>query len=156
MNKSRMARLLIVVAVPLVALALVLNDGDQPTSGWIPPADGQAKVQGKQLYTTYCASCHGTKLEGQFNWRQRMSNGRLPAPPHDDSGHTWHHPDEQLFAMIKYGLVPGQTAPAGYQSDMPAFASVLNDEQIKQVLAYIKTHWSNDSIAMQKKISNQH
>ena len=27
----------------------------------------------------------------------------LPAPPHNETGHTWHHPDEMLFAITKYG-----------------------------------------------------
>lgn len=96
-------------------------------------------VSGKALYDEHCASCHGAKLEGQPNWRERLPNGRLPAPPHDASGHTWHHPDGDLFALTKYGL--GPFAPAGYQSDMPAFDAKLTDRQIRDVLAYIKSTW---------------
>jgi len=57
----------------------------------------------------------------------------LPAPPHDASGHTWHHPDSDLFGITKHGL--GPYAPAGYQSDMPAFGGTLSDEEIAAVLA---------------------
>ena len=60
--------------------------------------------RGAVVYADYCASCHGANLEGQPNWRSRMPNGKLPAPPHDANGHTWHHPDRQLFAITKYGL----------------------------------------------------
>ena len=81
------------------------------------------------------------RLEGQPNWRQRLQSGRLPAPPHDASGHTWHHPDTVLFSITRNGLVPGKTAPPGYQSDMPAFGGTLTDEQIWAVLAYIKSTW---------------
>ena len=41
-------------------------------------------------YQEYCASCHGVNLEGQANWRSRNQDGTLPAPPHDETGHTWH------------------------------------------------------------------
>ena len=96
---------------------------------------------GKNLYVQHCASCHGLKLEGQPDWRKPLANGRMPAPPHDDSGHTWHHPDQVLFGITKSGLVPPY-APPGYQSDMPAFAQTLSDQEIRAVLAYIASHWS--------------
>ena len=59
---------------------------------------------GKQVYAQNCASCHGVALEGQANWRQRGNHGYMPAPPHDETGHTWHHPDTYLFLMTKYGI----------------------------------------------------
>jgi len=101
---------------------------------------------GAKVYAQHCASCHGPNLEGQPNWRQRLPNGRLPAPPHDESGHTWHHPDDLLFGMTKHGLVPGRYAPAGYQSDMPAFEGQLSDDEIWAVLAYIKSHWKSPDV----------
>ena len=96
---------------------------------------------GEKLYSQQCASCHGANLEGQPDWRKRLPNGRLPAPPHDASGHTWHHPDEVLFGITKHGLVPPY-APAGYASDMPAFGGKLSDQEIRAVLAYIESRWS--------------
>jgi mono/diheme cytochrome c family protein len=98
-------------------------------------------VAGRALYDQHCASCHGRNLEGQPDWRTRLPTGRMPAPPHDDSGHTWHHADEILFGITKYGVSP-RYAPPGYQSDMPAFAASLSDPQIRDVLAYIKSRWS--------------
>ena len=100
---------------------------------------------GKQLYTLHCASCHGLKLEGDPNWRQRLPNGRMPAPPHDESGHTWHHPDEVLFGITKHGLVPPY-APPNYPSDMPAFAGTLSDAEIRAVLAFIARHWTSPGV----------
>lgn len=73
----------------------------------------------------------------------RRPDGRLPAPPHDDSGHTWHHADQVLFGIMKNGLVPPY-APENYQSDMPAFRGTLSDNEIWAVLAYIKTSWSEE------------
>jgi mono/diheme cytochrome c family protein len=96
---------------------------------------------GEKLYGQHCASCHGANLEGQPDWRKRLANGRFPAPPHDASGHTWHHPDEVLFGITKHGLVPPY-APAGYETDMPAFGGKLSDQEIRAVLAYIESRWS--------------
>ena len=98
---------------------------------------------GAKLYAEHCAACHGAKLEGQPNWQRKLPNGRFPAPPHDDSGHTWHHPDAVLIGITKHGLVPPY-APAGYESDMPAFGGKLSDPEIAAVLAFIQSHWSSD------------
>jgi mono/diheme cytochrome c family protein len=103
--------------------------------------DPQRIAAGQAVYAAHCASCHGTKLEGQPDWTTRLANGRLPAPPHDDTGHTWHHPSDVLFAITKHGLQPPH-APAGYESDMPAFAGVLHDDEIWAVLAFIRSRWS--------------
>jgi mono/diheme cytochrome c family protein len=105
----------------------------------IDPDDERLIAMGRQVYDAQCASCHGAKLEGQPAWRSRLPNGRMPAPPHDASGHTWHHPGDVLFGIVKEGVQ--KYAPPGYQSDMPAYAGVLGDEQIVAVLSYIKSTW---------------
>ena len=114
-------------------------------AGCADPQPDLALVQ--KTYAQHCGACHGMKLEGQANWRKALPNGRMPAPPHDDSGHTWHHPDAVLFGITKHGLVPPY-APPGYQSDMPAFAGTLNDAEIRAVLAYIASHWSRDILKL--------
>ena len=106
---------------------------------------------GQKIYAQHCGACHGMKLEGQPDWRKPLANGRMPAPPHDDSGHTWHHPDEVLFGITKHGLVPPY-APPGYQSDMPAFGGVLTDNEIRAVLAFIASHWSNEVRSVRKEM----
>ena len=95
---------------------------------------------GQVVYAENCASCHGVALEGQANWRQRDADGYLPAPPHDETGHTWHHPDSYLFLMTKYGIeeMIGKT----YPNNMPAYKDKLTDEEILAVLSYIKSTWS--------------
>lgn len=105
------------------------------------PDDPAQVARGKPVYDRHCASCHGTKLEGQPNWQDKLPTGRMPAPPHDASGHTWHHPDAVLFGITQQGLVPGRYAPPGHQSDMPGFGGILSDEEIWVVLAYIKSSW---------------
>jgi mono/diheme cytochrome c family protein len=123
-----------ITAIAISSLASACGDGKP---------DPAQLASGEKVYLQHCATCHGTKLEGQPNWRARLPNGRMPAPPHDDSGHTWHHPDNVLFGITKHGLVPPY-APPGYQSDMPGFAGKLSDEEIRAVLAYIASHWSSE------------
>lgn len=94
---------------------------------------------GKLFYERQCASCHGINLEGQRNWRAPKPDGSLKAPPHDQTGHTWHHHDEFIVDYTKRG---GQAnAPEGFNSNMPAFADVLEDYEIWAILAYIKSRW---------------
>ncbi len=107
------------------------------------PDNLQQVARGKAVYAQNCAACHGVNLEGQPNWQEKLPTGRMPAPPHAASGHTWHHPDPILFGITKHGLVPGKYAPPKYESDMPAFAGQLTDEEIWTVLAYIKSSWSD-------------
>ena len=53
--------------------------------------------RGQALYADSCAACHGANLEGQPDWRVPGADGILPAPPHDETGHTWHHDNQLLF-----------------------------------------------------------
>lgn len=119
----------------------------------IRPTDQAQVTLGEAVYRQRCANCHGADLEGQPNWRTRMPNSRLPAPPHDASGHTWHHPDQTLFDITKQGL--GPFAPPGYQSDMPAFEGVLSDEEIRAVIAYIISRWPEEILKRQQRIDRQ-
>ncbi len=106
------------------------------------PDDPTQVTMGRAVYQQNCGSCHGVRLEGQPNWRVRKPDGRLPAPPHDENGHTWHHPDEQLFRITELAVKP-PLAP-GYENDMPAFGDSLTDAQIWAVLAFIKKSWSSE------------
>ena len=104
------------------------------------PDDAALVARGATIYAQQCAACHGAKGEGQPDWRERGPTGMLPAPPHDASGHTWHHPDEQLFAITRNGMAATIGQP-NYQSTMPAYAGVLSDADIVAVLSYIKAQW---------------
>ncbi len=77
----------------------------------------------------------------------------MPAPPHDASGHTWHHPDAVLFGITKHGLVPGKYAPPKYGSDMPAFGGALSDDEIWSVLSYIKSSWPQEIQKAQREVT---
>jgi len=112
----------------------------------LAPTDTAFVALGARIYRTHCAACHGVDLEGEPNWRERKPNGRLPAPPHDETGHTWHHPDDVLFSLTKYGL-PKEIGGVPYASDMPAYEGILTDPEIMAVLSYIKSRWPADVVA---------
>jgi mono/diheme cytochrome c family protein len=151
------SRVTVIAVAGLIAVgaaaAYTLNPFGSDGGAGIDPGDRDKVALGAQVYAANCASCHGANLEGQPNWRQRNADGRLPAPPHDVSGHTWHHPDAQLFALTKQG--PAALAGGGYQSDMPGYAGVLSDEEIWAVLSYIKSRWPREVQARHDQISQQ-
>jgi len=101
--------------------------------------DRELVALGKRAYAKACASCHGANLQGETNWKQRKPDGTFGAPPHDASGHTWHHPDPLLFRITKFG--GASVAPSGFKSGMPAFKDQLSDREIWAVLAFIKSRW---------------
>jgi len=145
-----------VVGVVIIGAAAIFYSTMRPSGpAFIDPADQTLVMQGKVIYANNCAACHGASLQGQPNWRERMPSGKLPAPPHDKMGHTWHHPDSMLVDMVKNGLVPGKTAPAGYVSDMPAYRDILSDQEIIAVLAYIKSSWPPKVLEAQKEVTLQ-
>ena len=110
--------------------------------------------QGRQIYADQCASCHGAQLEGQPDWKTPLPSGRLPAPPHDADGHTWHHPDDILFRIVREGTAA--IVGGGYESDMPGFADLLSDAEIRAVLAYIKSTWPERERTYQENLSQPH
>ena len=135
------------LALSAAAVALLVACGEPAVEESRVDSRNAAKVAlGAKLYAENCAVCHGAKLEGQPNWREKLTNGRMPAPPHDESGHTWHHTDQVLFGITKQGLVPGKYAPPGYASDMPAFRGKLSDDDIWAVLSFIESHWKTKEL----------
>ena len=107
------------------------------------PDDARLVAQGEAVYLAHCASCHGRNLEGQPDWQGHDKDGYLPAPPHDETGHTWHHPDRLLFAITKLGVAEAANLK-GYKTRMPIFDGVLTDEEIIAALSYIKAQWPED------------
>lgn len=116
------------------------------------PDDPQVVSVGARIYAQHCAACHGARGEGQPDWRERGPDGLLPAPPHDPSGHTWHHPDSQLFAITKFGLAKLIDQP-DYKAAMPVYGGVLSDDEIVAVLSWIKAQWPPDVRARHDEIN---
>jgi mono/diheme cytochrome c family protein len=130
---------IVVLALAAIAAGYLGVGGSKTAVTFADAGNVELVALGQKIYTAECAACHGVRLEGQPNWRSRLANGSLPAPPHDETGHTWHHPDQLLFDITKHG--GAKNAPAGFVSGMPAFGGKLADRDIWAALAYIKSRW---------------
>lgn len=143
--------LAIVVIVTIMIVIVILNVNANrivPTISSADQTNMQLVTEGRLVYQARCASCHGANLEGQINWQTPLNDRSMPAPPHDATGHTWHHNDRFLFETVKYG---GQaTSPPDRPNRMPAFQGVLNDRDIWATLAFIKSTWSQELLERQK------
>lgn len=74
-------------------------------------------VQGQQLYQMHCAACHGGRGEGV-----------MPDAPKFRMGERLDQPDMVLMQSVKSG-----------KKTMPPFFGILQDAQILDVLAYVRT-----------------
>jgi len=153
MSKSSLAIMGFVIAVVAAGIYLAVGKPTAEATLSADPSDAELVAMGRQVYASQCAACHGANLEGQPNWRSRKSDGRLPAPPHDASGHTWHHDDNSLFQLTKFGLAALVGQPV--ETNMPIYEDVLSDEQIWAVLAYIKSRWPEKIRQRQADINNR-
>ena len=72
---------------------------------------------GRQLYNQHCAACHGP-----------AGVSTMPNAPHVARGGTLMQPDVMLVESIRRG-----------RNAMPAYAGVLKDQQILDVIAYMRT-----------------
>lgn len=145
----------VTAAVVFVAMAWLswpgTSDGDPADA--VDPDNAELVALGEQIYGRECAACHGSNREGQANWRSRGPDGLLPAPPLDGSAHSWHHPDRQLFDIVKNG--PAAYGPPGYRSAMPAFGDKLSDREIAAVLSFVESRWPARARAMQAEITRR-
>jgi mono/diheme cytochrome c family protein len=143
--------ILAVLAVGAGATTYALWDDGKTTGA--DAGDPALVALGKTVYAGHCASCHGANLEGQPDWRRQLPEGGLPAPPHDESGHTWHHGDQLLFDYTKRG--GNALVPSGFKSNMPGFGEVLSDREIWASLAFIKNSWPATLQARQERLNRQ-
>ena len=142
------ASLLAASAVAVAATAaLRRGEPHRAGGGAIDRSDAALVARGRAVYEASCAPCHGARLEGQPGWQRRRLDGRLPAPPHDAGGHTWHHDDATLLLVTLRG--PAAFAGAGYASDMPVYEGVLPVEDLRAALAFIKSTWPPEIRARQ-------
>lgn len=129
-----------VVALAISALAVWWAAPATAQEAGLMRSDAQTIALGQQVYASQCAACHGANLEGAPNWRERGADGLAPAPPHDETGHTWHHDSAALFAITKYGVAKIIGDP-NYRSGMPSFEDALSDDEIVAVLSYVRSTW---------------
>ena len=128
----------VIAGIVAVCISTIACSSDEPDAA--PSADVGPRT-GEQLFASTCAACHGDGGEGAENWMVRDEDGRLPPPPLNGEGHTWHHSDGVL-----YGIVSEGGAGIGFGSNMPGFKEELTHEEIIAVLEYVKTLWEDKEI----------
>lgn len=103
-------------------------------------------AEGAEVFKANCARCHGARGQGDPNWRQRGQDGLYPPPPLNGTGHAWHHPQQMLEQMIKYGSP--QDAAGNRTGNMPAWGGSLGDRQIRAVIAWFQSLWPDQVYAL--------
>jgi mono/diheme cytochrome c family protein len=87
--------------------------------------------EGKKVYMQFCASCHGQSGKGDGPAAAALN----PKPrDHTDRQYMSSLSDEQLFKVIKEG-----GASVGKSPLMPPWGPSIKDDQIKDVIAYVRT-----------------
>lgn len=117
------------------AQPVVINQTAVPP---LPTLNPEKMKLGESLYAQYCAACHGVDLQGSPTWKELLSDGSLPPPPHDSTGHTWHHADELLIRIILNG------GDVSRNSKMPAFKKTLTEDDAVAILEFIKSKWGRE------------
>jgi mono/diheme cytochrome c family protein len=92
---------------------------------------GQNQGEGKKLYTNFCASCHGDTGKGDG-----PAGRALPARPAD---HTNGAVMNQMNDKFIVDIITKGGSVVGKSSFMPAWGGSLNDNQIRDVVAYIRS-----------------
>jgi mono/diheme cytochrome c family protein len=106
-------------------------------------------ARGKAVYENNCLECHGVAGKGQpGDWRIKDADGHFPPPPLDDSAHAWHHPTAVLLEIIREGSPQGE-------GKMPAWQGRLSAQEMEDVVAYIKSLWSDEVYRLWRKMEQQ-
>lgn len=106
-------------------------------------------ARGRTVYEKQCLECHGAGGRGQpGDWRIRDADGHFPPPPLDDSAHAWHHPTAVLLEVIREGSPQGQ-------GKMPAWKGKLSEAEMQDVVAYMKSLWSDEVYRLWSKMEQQ-
>jgi mono/diheme cytochrome c family protein len=96
----------------------------------------------KLLYEKNCSNCHGAYMQGAKNWMsEKDEDGANLPPPLNGTGHTWHHSEDLLFNIIKYG---GYYHDEKYDGKMLGFENNLSDDEIYSIINYIYNSWPNE------------
>ena len=141
MNKGNLYIMISILLVLMVMMGLwqFSESSREPVPVALTPDNMEVVFAGKTIYVAQCAAWHGKELQGQPDWKRRNADDRLPAPPHNETGHTWHHTDQLLFDLTKKGLQA--ITGSDYATDMPIYKDILSDDEIIAVLSYIKSTW---------------
>lgn len=150
MNNPHSFKLAAVLAGLSLSLAMVppAADAAQVSTQGTRSAEARLKARGldpaqvkrgRAIFNQHCVECHGAEGKGKTkDWRVPDANGNYPPPPLDDSAYAWHHPTEALLESVHIG------SPQGF-GIMPRWEKQLSEREMRDVVAYIKSLWSDEA-----------
>src|SRR6187455_684073 len=128
-SSMRSVRTALLASATLALTTLVLLAQGNPEAAKVPnpvAADAASIATGKQVYTRYCAVCHGITAEGGSG-----SDISPPAPDLTDA--DWQHgsSDGEIFDVIKNGVPPDLS--------MEPWGDRIKDADIWNTVNYLKS-----------------
>jgi mono/diheme cytochrome c family protein len=123
----------------LRAMAVYLKDVVAPASAAAPLDKDSAEMRaGKALYGANCSACHTASGEGVAGLAPTLAHSAIVQAAATDT----------LLDVVLNGAQAVATDAAPTAPAMPAFGWQLSDEQIAQVLTYIRNDWGNAASAV--------
>ncbi|NVZ18897.1 c-type cytochrome [Pseudomonas costantinii] len=101
-------------------------------------ADARPDVPGAHTYATRCASCHGLDGKGQPEWMPPLAGATSALAKESASAIN--------ITLNGSQRVVAAGVPDAYR--MPAFREQLSDQEIAQVLTYVRSTWGNSGGAV--------
>jgi mono/diheme cytochrome c family protein len=118
------------MATYLKSLPATKAEVREPLKG---PKVDQVVAQGKKLYETHCADCHGADGKGLAPAYPPLAGNR--ALTMDSSVNA-------VRIVLNGGFAPGTAAnPRPY--GMPPYSHVMDDYEVAAVVSYLRTSWGN-------------
>lgn len=93
--------------------------------------------RGEHVFQANCENCHGKNAEGTTDWRTPNADGKFPPPPLNGTAHAWHH----STAVLKKTILKGGPPEI---SSMPAWEGILTEQQVDDVVVWIKSLWPDE------------
>jgi len=113
-----------------------------PGNGAAPPApvapNDPQMIAGMHIYSDECSACHMTGGTGEPNIIPALKASPVVAATVPDT----------MTHVVLYGARSVGTDAAPVASAMPAFRGVLNDQQVADVLTYVRNSWGNAAPAV--------
>ena len=91
----------------------------------------QNQAEGKNLYGTYCSTCHGEKGKGDG-----LASKSLPVKPAD---HTNGSMMNQLSDKFLFDIISKGGGAVGKSAFMPAWGGQFKEKQVSDIIAYIRS-----------------
>jgi len=91
----------------------------------------QNAAEGKKLYVSYCATCHGETGKGDG-----MAARSLPVKPADHTNGTVMN---QLSDQFLRDIISKGGSAVGKSSFMPSWGSSIDEKQVRDLVAYLRS-----------------